>query len=180
MAKGKGIRRKKKTQKPQKADVEPDELINAPHSFVFHRGIVGDSVADLTKDFRKVMEPYTASSLKERKANTVKDFLSVAGVLHVSHMVVFTATEVGTYMKIARVPRGPTLYFKVNNYSLARDVISSLKKQLVFQKQFDHPPLVILNSFSEDNVQTKLMASTFQNMFPSINLAKVCIEVINN
>lgn len=166
-------KRKSHNMKKVGADSEPEDLTAAPHSFVFYRGTVSDVVADLTRDFRKVMEPFTATSLKARKANTIKDFLSIAGVLHVSHMSIFTATENGTYMKITRVPRGPTLYFKVLNYCLARDVISSLKKQLVFQQQFEHPPLVILNNFSGDVIQLKLMASMFQNMFPAINLAKV-------
>jgi ribosome biogenesis protein SSF1/2 len=43
---------------------EPEELKRAPHSFVIHRGNVGGYVMELTKDFRKVMEPFTASSLK--------------------------------------------------------------------------------------------------------------------
>lgn len=43
---------------------EPEELKRAPHSFVIHRGIIGGDVIELTKDFRKVMEPFTASSLK--------------------------------------------------------------------------------------------------------------------
>lgn len=43
---------------------EPEELKRAPHSFVIHRGSVGGFVVELTKDFRKVMEPFTASSLK--------------------------------------------------------------------------------------------------------------------
>lgn len=43
---------------------EPEELKRAPHSFVIHRGSVGSYVIELTRDFRKVMEPFTASSLK--------------------------------------------------------------------------------------------------------------------
>lgn len=43
---------------------EPDELKRAPHSFVIHRGQIGKSLLQLVKDFRKVMEPYTASSLQ--------------------------------------------------------------------------------------------------------------------
>jgi ribosome biogenesis protein SSF1/2 len=43
---------------------EPEELKRAPHSFVIHRGSVGGYVTELTKDFRNVMEPFTASSLK--------------------------------------------------------------------------------------------------------------------
>lgn len=43
---------------------EPEEVVNAPHSFVINKGIPDQEVLDLTKDFRKVMEPFTAASLK--------------------------------------------------------------------------------------------------------------------
>jgi len=43
---------------------EPDELTRAPHSFVITRGNTSGYVHELTKDFRKVMEPFTAISLK--------------------------------------------------------------------------------------------------------------------
>lgn len=43
---------------------KPEEEALAPHSFVIHRGIVTKQLLRLTKDFRKVMEPFTASSLK--------------------------------------------------------------------------------------------------------------------
>lgn len=35
-----------------------------PHSFVFHRGQIGKNVGQLIQDVRKVMEPFTAESLK--------------------------------------------------------------------------------------------------------------------
>ncbi|KAG8238449.1 hypothetical protein J437_LFUL002906 [Ladona fulva] len=162
----------------QATNVEPEELKNAPHSFVIHRGIVGGYVKELTKDMRKVMEPFTASALKVRKKNTIKDFLSVAGLLHVSHMLMFTRTQLSTYLRIARFPRGPTLTFRVHNYSLARDVISTVRKQYVFQKMFADSPLVVLNGFSGEGQQLKLMVTTFQHMFPSINLSKVNLNSI--
>lgn len=99
--------------------------------------------------------------------------MSVAGPLHVSHLCIFSRTEIGMYLKIARLPRGPTLTFKIHNFSLARDVVSSLKKQLVFERAFKHSPLIILNSFSGEGTHMKLMASMFQNMFPTINLTNV-------
>lgn len=48
----------------QREEGEPESLTRAPHSFVIHRGIVGNYILELTKDFRKVMEPFTASALK--------------------------------------------------------------------------------------------------------------------
>ncbi len=90
-------------------DGDADEAARAPHSFVVHRGSVGKSVQELVRDFRKVMEPNTASNVKVRPRNVVKDFVHVAGVLGVSHLCMFTKTERGPYLKLARFPRGPTL-----------------------------------------------------------------------
>lgn len=77
-----------------------------------------------------------------------------------------------------RLPRGPTLTFKIHNYSLARDVVSSLRKQVVVGTAFKHSPLIVLNSFSGEGQQMKLMASMFQNMFPTINLTSVDLNTI--
>ncbi|OWR54129.1 Suppressor of SWI4 1 protein, partial [Danaus plexippus plexippus] len=172
--KGKCVKKNNQT----KESLEPEHLIKAPHSFVIHRGTCSKDLTDLTKDFRKIMEPFTASQLKERKKNTIKDFLSVSGYLHVSHMMVFTETELGTYMRLARLPRGPTLTFRVHSYSLARDVISSLRKQYVIEKAFKNAPLIVLNSFSGEGMHMKLMATMFQNMFPTINITTVKLKNI--
>lgn len=96
----------------------------------------------------------------------------MAGPLHVSHMNVFTQTDIAIYLKVARLPRGPTLTMKVSDYVLSRDVLSSLKKPIANDKMFASAPLVILNSFSGEGMHLKLLASAFQNMFPAINLTK--------
>ncbi|CAH2085846.1 unnamed protein product [Euphydryas editha] len=176
MGKRKGKSVKKNTATKQSA--EPENLVKAPHSFVIHRGKCSKDLIDLTKDFRKIMEPFTASQLKERKKNTIKDFLSVSGYLHVSHMMVFTETELGSYMRLARLPRGPTLTFRIHNYTLARDVISALRKQYVIERAFQNAPLIVLNSFSGEGMHMKLMATMFQNMFPTINITTVKLKNI--
>ena len=81
---------------------------------------------ELTKDFRRVMEPFTASNIRARPKNVMKDFVHVAGLLHVTHMVSFTKTDLGPYVKLARFPRGPTLTFKVDTIFL-RSVDQILK-----------------------------------------------------
>ncbi|XP_066253597.1 protein Peter pan [Euwallacea similis] len=158
--------------------IEQEQVTNAPHSFVIHKGLPGGHTLELTKDFRRVMEPFTATSLKERKKNSLKDFVSVAGPLHVSHLVLFSRTELGMYLKIMRLPRGPTLTFKIHNFSLARDVVSSLKRQMVVEEAFKHSPLIVLNSFSGEGLHMKLMASMFQNMFPTINLTNIDLNTV--
>ncbi|XP_015179946.1 PREDICTED: protein Peter pan isoform X2 [Polistes dominula] len=124
------------------------------------------------------MEPFTATSLKARKRNSIKDFVSVASVFHVSHLCMFTRTELGMYLKLCKLPRGPSLTFKVHNFSLAKDVVSALKKQMVFEEAFKHSPLIVLNNFSGEGMQLKLIASMFQNMFPTINLTNVDLSTI--
>lgn len=61
-------RRKRKRGRCVKRNInvqhEPEEIVKAPHSFVIHRGLPGGHIVELTKDFRKVMEPFTAVSLK--------------------------------------------------------------------------------------------------------------------
>ncbi|XP_034186865.2 brix domain-containing protein peter pan [Osmia lignaria lignaria] len=157
---------------------ENPNIVNAPHSFVIHRGLPGEHIAELTRDFRKIMEPFTAISLKERKKNTIKDFVSIASILHVTHMCMFTRTEQGMYFKLCRLPRGPTLTFKMHSFCLARNVISILKKQMIYEELFKNSPLVILNNFSGEGMQLKLIASMFQNMFPTINLTSVNLSTI--
>ena len=126
----------------------------------------------------------------------VKDFVNVAGVLNVSHMLMFTRTQVGPYLKVCRFPRGPTMTFKVDNYTLSRDVRSALKRQVTYEKQYLNHPLLILNGFSTSNEESvadntgsedikrmggreiSLVASMFQNMFPSINVTSVKVNSI--
>lgn len=167
-----------KAAKKGSASTEPEEISKAPHTFVISRGTLGKNASELMLNFRKVMEPYTASRLKVRRKNVVKDFVSVAGLLHVTHLVVFTKTRKAIYMRLARLPRGPTLTFRVENYALARDIISSLKKPITYTHQFSSHPLLVLNNFSGEGMHFKLMASMFQNMFPSINIHKVKLNTI--
>lgn len=41
----------------------------------------------LEKDLRQLMMPLTAKKLKERKGNTMKDYISIAGPLGVTHLL---------------------------------------------------------------------------------------------
>ena len=99
-------------------------------------------------------------------------------MLHVTHMITFTKTESTTNMRIMRLPRGPTLTFRVNSYCLAKDVQSSLKRPNVEEKQFLRSPLLVMNNFASDEMHFKLMTSMFQNMFPSINVNKAKLRQI--
>ncbi|XP_044299640.1 suppressor of SWI4 1 homolog isoform X2 [Varanus komodoensis] len=124
------------------------------------------------------MEPYTATSLKVRKKNSLKDFVAVAGPLGVTHFLVFTKTSTSINLKFFRLPGGPTLTFKVTQYSLIKDIVSSLKRHRMHEQQFTYHPLLVLNNFGIQGMHIKVMASMFQNMFPSINVHRVNLNAI--
>ena len=159
---------------------------------VINRGNVEKDMKDLIENMRHVMEPYTAASLRATKKNSLKDFVAIAGPFHVTHLIVFTQTEIGDYMKIIRTPRGPTIHFKLEEYSLMNDVLSVLRKKHTHKKQYLHQPLLILNGFNvkKENAadengsssiiepQFKLLTTALQNMFPSINITKVKLNDI--
>ena len=66
--------------------------------------------------------------------------------------------------------------FRVQEYSLSSRVRVIQKAPVNTKAIFHTPPLVILNNFDEstsERPEMKLVRSTFQNMFPPINIATV-------
>lgn len=52
-------------------------------------------------------------------------------------------TESSPYLRVARTPQGPTLTFKIHEYSLAVDVVKSQLRPRCHKDLFQNPPLVI-------------------------------------
>lgn len=125
-------RRKRRTQKFASQHNARAQGINKPNlasripkSMVIRMGAnEGSSFTQLVRDMRQVMEPHTASRLQERKSNRLRDYVTMAGPLGVSHLLLFyRARETGNInLKIAVTPRGPTLTFRIENWVLAKDV----------------------------------------------------------
>jgi ribosome biogenesis protein SSF1/2 len=116
-----------------------------PKSMVIRIGAgeVGSSVSQLVKDVRKVMEPDTASKLKERRANRLRDYTTMTGPLGVTHLLLFARSKQGnTNLRLAVTPRGPTLHFNVESYSLAKDILRTQRHPNVSPDLHLNPPLV--------------------------------------
>ena len=168
-------RRRKKT-RTHVNPVEESRLPGArptPKTIVVKRGRVGNLVESLVSDLRTVLQPNTATKLRERKRGTLKDYVSVAGPLGVTHLLLLSRSEQSVNLRIGRVPRGPTLTFKVEQYSLGNDVRSSQKRPVDFASALRTAPLVVLNNFDQKKNHLKLVSTTFQNIFPTINLQTV-------
>lgn len=142
------------------------------------------------------MEPNTASRLRERKSNRLRDFLTMCGPLGVSHMVLFSqkgAREVKTSrrtgsaaaikaaeeavgninMRVSRTPRGPTVTFRVNKFALCKDIAKAQRRAHAPGGEYHTAPLLVLNNFGSSEKHVKLLVSVFQGLFPPIHVQTV-------
>ncbi|KAI2617707.1 ribosome biogenesis protein-like protein Ssf2 [Hypomontagnella submonticulosa] len=155
--------------------------VQDPKSMVIRIGAgeVGSSISQLAKDVRQVMEPGTASRLKERRANRLRDYVTMTGPLGVTHLLLFSRSESGnTNLRIATTPRGPTLHFRVEKYSLCKDVRKAQRHPKGGGKEYITPPLLIMNNISTPGADANskvpkhlesLTTTVFQSLFPRIN-----------
>ncbi|KAF1920773.1 Brix domain-containing protein [Ampelomyces quisqualis] len=166
---------KEKAKKPQNGQ---------PKSMVIRIGAqeVGSSVSQLVQDVRHVMEPDTAVRLKERRANKLRDYTTMCGPLGVTHLLLFSRSEAGnTNLRLARTPRGPTLHFRVENYSLCKDIFKSMRHPRAGANDFQVAPLLVMNNFLTPDTERerlgdkappkhleKLVTDMFQGLFPPI------------
>ncbi|XP_014117440.1 PREDICTED: suppressor of SWI4 1 homolog isoform X2 [Pseudopodoces humilis] len=154
------------------------EFQKVPHSFVFPRGRAGRSLRGLVRDLRKVLEPYTARRLQVRQSNSLRDLVAVAGPLGVTQFLALSKSQTGINLKLFRLPGGPTLTFKVLQYSLVRDVVSALRRHRMHEQQFLQPPLLVLGNFGIPGIQLRLMAGMFQGMFPALNVHRLNLNSV--
>jgi ribosome biogenesis protein SSF1/2 len=150
-----------------------------PRSFVIRASEMTKSATQLVHDLRRVMEPNTATRLREQKSNKLKDYMSVAGPLGVTHFMLLTQTEETLNLRLAKFPQGPTLYFRIHGFTLHRDIQASTIRPGSFLHEFDVAPLLVLNNFNNTtSVEGKLVCTVLQSMFPTVNTTKVKLSDI--
>lgn len=146
---------------------------------VIHLGtaLENHTLSQLVKDTRNMMQPHTAIRLRERKSNKVKDFVVMAGPLGITYLMVFSQNEKtgSTHLRMSSMPRGPTISFKILEYSLCKDIarIQRHPKSISASSPiFLNPPLLVLNGFTnpkDSSPEEKLVVTMFQNMYPPIS-----------
>ncbi|KAI9704354.1 MAG: hypothetical protein M1836_007217 [Candelina mexicana] len=156
-------------------------------------GEVGPSITQLVKDVRSMLEPGTASRLKERRSNRLRDFTTMAGPLGVSHLLLFSRSSSGnTNLRLALTPRGPTLHFNVEKYSLCKDVKKAVRHPKGGGKGFLTAPLLVMNNFTAQPIPEgkdsqpaipkhleSLTTTIFQSLFPPISPQTTPLTSIN-
>lgn len=170
-------RRKNRTHLKGPAVGDADEKV--PKSFVIKSGNVTSSLAQLVRDTRQLMEPNTATRLRERPHARLRDYLTIAPSIGVTHLLAFTLTEAANvHLRVARLPQGPTLTFRIGRYSLMKDLVNSALRNVgrAPGNEYRNPPLLVLNNFQQPPnapiPQLKLMSTMFQGLFPAIQVEK--------
>jgi ribosome biogenesis protein SSF1/2 len=178
MPKKGGYRKKKRTHVEEKDD--EDDYV--PKSFIIKRGKVSKHIAALITDMRNCMYPNTAIKLREHKKNALKDFLSVSSMYGITHMCIFTSTLKSNYLRLVKNPTGPTITFKINSYTLNKDIVGFnqeyKRKNKIFAEKFLTAPLLVMSGFSglEQNDSYKLVTYMLQSMFPPLNVEKIELD----
>ncbi|XP_054809207.1 peter Pan-like protein isoform X2 [Prosopis cineraria] len=163
----------KNQRQQQQPSVDPITGKKIPKSFVFSRGKLPGPLRQLQMDLRKLMLPYTALNLKEKKRNNLKDFLNVAGPMGVTHFLILSKTATASYLRVATTPQGPTLTFKINEYSLAADIAQSQLRPRYPKDLFKNSALIVLSGFVSGDLPLQLTTNMFQNIFPTIDVKTV-------
>jgi ribosome biogenesis protein SSF1/2 len=146
----------------------------------------GPSLTRLVHDFRLLMSPDTAARLRERRANRLKDYLAMTGPLGVTHLFMFSRSKVGgnVHLRVGLTPRGPTLTYRVESYTLGKDVVGAQRRPRAAGRggrgmEYRKAPLVVLNNFTrkegegdeKDPVERQLeglVTTVWQGVFPAI------------
>ncbi|ORY78569.1 Brix domain-domain-containing protein [Protomyces lactucae-debilis] len=166
---------KARTKKRTHKAIQVDE--NVPRSMVIQTSAAtsGKALSQLVRDTRLLMAPHTAARLRERKNNKLRDYTTMAGPLGVTHLLLFSQSTSGPTLRVARTPRGPTCFFRVREYSLAKDISKILRNPKSPGPEFAHAPLLVMNNFavgsSKEHPEEELLRTTFANMFPNLNTA---------
>lgn len=175
-----GKRKKNRTHAegpPEGAQIEGVVKDDTPKSVVVKIGTVSPNVKELVREFRKLMEPNTATNLRERSYNRIKDYTAVAGQLGLSHLLFISQTKSNVILRVCRFPEGPTVHFKIKQFSLCKHIRAIQRRPYDSAAAYQTPPLIVLNNFGHsDASHIKLVGVTLQHMFPSINVKTVSLS----
>ena len=114
---------------------------------------------NVLKDFVHVAGPLGVTHFLLLSATNHASYLRIGGwFFFLSFFVFFCCRSLGRSVgrSVARSlgrsagksPRGPTVTFKIHEYSLMRDVAHSLQRPRCPQQVFLHHPLVVMNQFN--------------------------------
>ena len=86
----------------------------------------------------------------------MKDYLTLGPALQVSHILAFTLTPLAPSLRIVKLSDGPTLSFRIERYSLMRDVLNTSRRARSVGMEYLSPPLVSNIYVIDDNTHSNI------------------------
>jgi len=173
-------RKKARTQNTEATDSAVSALgsTTVPKSLVVRRDSTGPEVAELVHDMRLMLQPYTALKFQESPSTTLSQYHKhLCAPMGISHIFLLKQNDPHLHLRLARIPAGPTLHFRVHQFSLAKHIVGNQRRPVAWSPALSgHPPLVVTQQFGGDKPHVKLMRITFQNLFPALNVATVSLK----
>lgn len=151
----------------------PEDETLPPRSMIVRRGRASALASELVNDLRQMMAPNTAERLRST-TTSMKDLVKAAGVLKMSHLLMVSqAKHDGPLsLRVARLPQGPTLTFRVASFQLSRHVREEQKRPATTATLTT--PLLVANNFSRAKApHAKLVRVTLEAMFPVLDVTRV-------
>ncbi|RYH23740.1 hypothetical protein EON65_17470 [archaeon] len=77
----------------------------------------------------------------------MKDFVSVASQLGVSHLLFFSQTDSNLILRIIKDPEGPTLHFRIQHFYLPRQIKAQQKRPFESTSVCKYATVIIMSPF---------------------------------
>lgn len=128
---------------------------------------------------RVLMYPFTAINLKDKHNKNFKDYLSIVDQFGLTHMLIFTNTEESSYLKLTKLPKGPTFTLKIQEFLLSADLVSNIKNAFSLNKDFFQRPILVVNNFNSEAIPENykeplsLLHLTIKSFFPPLNFSSL-------
>ncbi|CAG9333322.1 unnamed protein product [Blepharisma stoltei] len=147
-----------------------DDDEEKPVTIVSRRGKIGPILKHLVSELRIVLYPNCPLDFKESSKSNLKDLINMANEFEVNNMLFVTCTKNSTYLKAVKLPNGPTISFKILEYTLSSDVRASLKKASRLQPDFKSSPILIMRGV--DGLPNNL----FKSIFPTLDVSEIKLK----
>lgn len=147
-----------------------EEENTKPVTIVARRGKIGPVLKHLVNELKIMLYPNCPIDFKESSKSSLKDLVGIADEFEVSNMVFVTSTKNSTYLKGVKLPNGPTITFKIDEFTLSTDVRASLKKASKLQPDFKSSPILIMRGV--DGLPNNL----FKSIFPTLDISEIKLK----
>eukprot|EP00916_Digyalum_oweni_P006979 GHVL01011903.1.p1 GENE.GHVL01011903.1~~GHVL01011903.1.p1 ORF type:complete len:230 (+),score=36.67 GHVL01011903.1:234-923(+) len=122
------------------------------------------------------MLPHSSAKLKESRKNKIKDFVNAATVFGVTHIQILNQKKEKIFLRICKLPKGPTLTFNIIKYSLMHDIRCIQNNPRNSKIDYESPPLMVLNGFKKENETSKLISTVLSNLYVPLDVNTIKVH----